>query len=61
MALLEGEGSAVDVPVEADGGPECGGGSCFVFGVAGTDMRGEAVGRAGVADGSRGGSRCVSC
>lgn len=63
MALLEGEGSAVDVPVEADGGPECGGGggSCFVLGVAGTDSSGEAVGRAGVAEGSQGASRCVSC
>ena len=62
MALLEGEGSAVDVPVEADGGPECGGGggSCFVLGVAGTESNGDAVGRAGVAEGSRGASRCAS-
>lgn len=68
MDLLEGEGRAVVVPVDPEGGPECetdGGGSCFVFGVAGTEVNGDTVGfwsGAGVADGSRGGSRpCCSC
>lgn len=47
MALLDGEGRAIVVPVDPDGGPECGtggGGSCFVFGVTGTEVNGDTVG-----------------